>query len=82
MEAISAYNVILGRPTLNQTMAIMSTYSLVIKFPTLHGVEIMQGDHTIAQYCYVNSFWRNVVSESQNVEDLDPREDTDQATPV
>ena len=34
VEALSTYNVILGRPTLNQAKAIVSTYSLVIKFPT------------------------------------------------
>ena len=44
VEAHSAYNVILERPTLNQTKAIVSTYSLIIKFPTPYGVRSMQED--------------------------------------
>ena len=34
VEALLAYNVILGRPTLNQAQAIVSTYSLVVKLLT------------------------------------------------
>ena len=34
----SAYNAILGRPTLNSWKAIISTYHLMIKFPTKYGV--------------------------------------------
>ena len=34
----SAYNAILGRPTLNSWKAVTSTYHLMIKFPTDYGV--------------------------------------------
>ena len=43
VEASSAYNVILGRPTLNQARAVVSTYSLVVKFPTPQGIGILKG---------------------------------------
>ena len=33
-----AYNAILGRPTLNSWKAVISTYHLMIKFPTDYGV--------------------------------------------
>ena len=33
----SVYNVIFRRPTLNQARAVVSTYSLVVKFPTPQG---------------------------------------------
>ena len=44
VEVSSAYNVILGRPTLNQARAVVSTYSLIVKFPTPYGTGILRGD--------------------------------------
>ena len=38
VDCSSAYNVILGRPTLNSWKAVTSTYHLMIKFPTDYGV--------------------------------------------
>ena len=64
MEALSAYNVMLGRPTLNRTRAVVSTYSLVVKFSTPSGVGSMRGDQATTRYCYINSLQRNGVSES------------------
>ncbi|KAL0295061.1 UNVERIFIED_CONTAM: hypothetical protein Sangu_3205400 [Sesamum angustifolium] len=40
----SAYNAILGRPTLNTFKARISTYHIKIKFPTIGGMEEVQGD--------------------------------------
>ena len=40
----SAYNAILGRPTLNSWKAITSTYHLMIKFPTDYSVGELRGD--------------------------------------
>ncbi|KAH7867155.1 hypothetical protein Vadar_029550 [Vaccinium darrowii] len=37
VDCPSAYNVILGRTTLNSIKDITSTYNLVVKFPTKHG---------------------------------------------
>ena len=39
-----AYNIIVGRPTLNRLKAITSTYHLMMKFPTEKGITIMLGD--------------------------------------
>ncbi|KAL0411005.1 UNVERIFIED_CONTAM: Pro-Pol polyprotein [Sesamum latifolium] len=39
VDVPSAYNVILGRPTLNTFQAVVSTYHMKIKFPTPGGVE-------------------------------------------
>ena len=39
VDAPSAYNVLLGRPSLNAIKAIPSAYHMVIKFPTTNGVE-------------------------------------------
>ena len=42
----------------------------------------MRKDQAIAWYCYVNALQRNAVLESSSVEELDPRDKTDQSTPV
>ena len=49
----SAYNAILGRPTLNSWKAVISTYHLMIKFPTKYRVGEVQGDQIAARECYI-----------------------------
>ena len=49
----SAYNAILGRPTLNSWKAVTSTYHLMIKFPTDYGVGELRGNQVAARECYV-----------------------------
>ena len=49
----SAYNAILGRPTLNSWKAVTSTYHLMIKFPTNYGVGELRGSQMAARECYV-----------------------------
>ena len=38
VDALSAYNMLLGRPSLNTIRAIPSSYHMVVKFPTANGV--------------------------------------------
>ncbi|KAL0402351.1 UNVERIFIED_CONTAM: hypothetical protein Slati_4265000 [Sesamum latifolium] len=54
----SAYNVILGRPTLNAFRAIISTYHMKIKFPVVGGVGKAQADTLQAHKCYVEAIKR------------------------
>ena len=49
----SAYNAIIGRPTLNLWKAITSTYHLMIKFPIDYGIGELRGDQVVARECYV-----------------------------
>ena len=49
----SAYNGILGRPTLNSWKAATSTYHLMIKFPTKYGIGELRGDQVAARECYI-----------------------------
>ena len=49
----SAYNAIIGRPTLNSWKAITLTYHLMIKFPTENGVGELRGDQVVACKCYI-----------------------------
>ena len=53
VDCSSAYNAILGRPTLNSWKAITSTYHLMIKFPTEYGVGEVQGDQVATCECYI-----------------------------
>ena len=49
----SAYNVILGRPTLNLWKAVTLTYHLMIKFPTKYGVGEVRGDQVATCKCNI-----------------------------
>ncbi len=55
VDCPSAYNTIIGRPTLNRLRAVTSTYHLLIKFPTEHGVGEVRGDQIAARECYLSS---------------------------
>ena len=44
IDCLFAYNAILVRPTLNSWKAVTSTYHLMIKFPTVYGVEEVRRD--------------------------------------
>ena len=53
VDCSSAYNAILGRPTLNSWKAVTSTYHLMIKFPTDYGVGELRGNQVATQECYI-----------------------------
>ena len=53
VDCLSAYNAILGRPTLNSWKAVTSTYHLMIKFPMEYGVGELQGNQVAARECYI-----------------------------
>ena len=49
----SAYNAIIGRPTLNRLQAVTSIYHLLLKFPTEHRIGEVKGDQVAARECYL-----------------------------
>ena len=53
VDCLSAYNGILGRPTLNSWKAVTSTYHLMIKFPTEYGIGELREDQVAACECYI-----------------------------
>ena len=61
VDAPSAYNVLLGRPSLNAIKAIPSVYHMVIKFPTTNGVGMVRGDQRVARECYSASMKQKAV---------------------
>jgi hypothetical protein len=62
VNCLSAYNAIIGRPTLNKLRAVTSIYHLLLKFPTEHGIGEIRGDQIAARECYLTS----LRSEGQN----------------
>ncbi|KAL0420802.1 UNVERIFIED_CONTAM: hypothetical protein Slati_3103100 [Sesamum latifolium] len=54
VDVPSAYNVILGRRTLNTFQAVISTYHMKIKFPTPGGIGEVQGDPLQSRRCYMD----------------------------
>ena len=56
VNAPSAYNILLGRPTLNRIGAIASTRHMKMKLPSLKGTVItIKSDQKEAKKCYENS---------------------------
>ena len=61
VDAPSAYNMLLGRPSLNAIKAIPSAYHMMIKFPTMNRVGMVRGDQRVARECYSASMKQKVV---------------------
>ncbi|XP_075500038.1 uncharacterized protein LOC142538610 [Primulina tabacum] len=52
VDAPSSYNVILGRPAMNEMRAVASTYHQKIKFPIRGQVEEVKGDQPSSRKCF------------------------------
>ena len=74
VDAPSAYNMLLGRPSLNAIKAIPSAYHMMIKFPTIHRVGMVRGDQRVAKECYTASMKQKAV-DNVNVDELDMRDE-------
>ena len=72
VDAPSAYNILLGRPSLNAIKAIPSAYHMMIKFPTTSGVGMVRGDQCVARECYSTSVKQKAV-DNINLGELDMR---------
>ena len=53
VDCSSAYNGILGRPTLNSWKATTSTYHLMIKFLAEYRIRELRGNQVAARKCYI-----------------------------
>ena len=74
VDDLSAYNILLGRPSLNAIRAIPSTYHMVIKFPTANGVGMVGGDQRVAREFYSTSMKQKAVG-SIYMDELDMRDE-------
>lgn len=55
VDAPSSYNIILGRPMLNQFQAVVLTFHMKLKFPVGEEVGEVSGDQFLARKYYVES---------------------------
>ncbi|KZT76723.1 hypothetical protein F511_46252 [Dorcoceras hygrometricum] len=62
VNSSSAYNVILGRPSLNAFQAVASTYHMKLKFPTPSGAGEAIGDSRLARECHAITLRRSAES--------------------
>ena len=53
LDIASPYNAFLGRPALAEFRAAIAPWCLTLKFPTDHGIGIVQGDQAAGRACYV-----------------------------
>ena len=74
VDALSAYNMLLGRPSLNAIKSIPSAYHMVIKFPTINGVGTVRGDQRVARECYTASMKQKAV-DNVSIGELDIRDE-------
>ena len=61
VDALFAYNMLLGRPFLNAIKAIPSAYHMMIKFPIVSGIGMVRGDQRVARECYSASMKQKMV---------------------
>ena len=74
VDAPSAYNMLLGRPSLNAIKAIPSAYHMMVKFPTVSGVGMARGDQRVARECYSASMKQKAV-DNIYLDELDMRDE-------
>ena len=68
----SAYNAIIGQPTLNGLRVVSSTYHFFIKFPTEHGIGEVRGDQIAAMECYLASLGTKGRNQTMTIEERKP----------
>ena len=73
VDAPSAYNMLLGRPSLNAIKAIPFAYYMMIKFPTVSGVGMVRGDQRVARECYSASMKQKAI-DNIYLDELDMRD--------
>jgi hypothetical protein len=69
VDCPSAYNVIIGRPTLNKLRAVTSTYHLLVRFPTEHGIGELKGDQGTARECYFASLGPEATHQTMKIDE-------------
>ena len=74
VDVPSAYNMLLGRPSLNAIKSIPSAYHMMIKFPTVSGVGMVRGDQRVARECYSASMKQKAV-DNVYMDELDIRDE-------
>ena len=61
VDTPSAYNMLMGRPSLNAIKAIPFAYHMMTKFPTSSEVGMVRGDQRVARECYSTSVKQKLI---------------------
>ena len=73
IDASSAYNAILGRPSKNSLRIIRSSPHLKVKFPTPNEIRELKGNRSTLRECYNTSQTKKEKGEGVIMENLDAR---------
>lgn len=66
IRTTSSYNIIMGRPTLNGLMVVVSYRHMCIKYPLSNGkVSVVRGDQVSTHKCYAESVKVKVVQKKE-----------------
>ena len=72
VEEQTAYNIILGRPTLNEAKAVIIPALMLIKYERDDGsVGSLNGDQKTARECYLSAVKETVAADGQGKEPID-----------
>ena len=74
VDAPSAYNMFLGRPSLNTIRVIPSAYQMVSKIPTTNRVGMVRGNQRVVRECYSASMKQKTV-DNIYMDELDMRDE-------
>lgn len=75
VDCPSAYNAILGKPTLNLLRAVTLTYHLLMRFPTEGGVREVNGDQVATRECYIALLkGESVLKKTMSINNLEVRD--------
>ena len=74
VDAPLAYNMLLGRPSLNVIKAIPFSYHMFVKFLMENGVGMVRGDQRVARECYLTSMKHKGVN-NIHMDELDIRDE-------
>ena len=74
VDTPSAYNMLLGRPSLNAIKVIPSAYHMMIKFPTVIRIRMVRGDQRVARECYSASMKQKTV-DNISLDELEMRDE-------
>ncbi|XP_074305129.1 uncharacterized protein LOC141640137 [Silene latifolia] len=64
LDCLSSYNVILGRPWIQNVKAVPSTYHQCVKILIEWGITTIKGEHKSAQECYTEALKPSKVGKS------------------
>ena len=74
VDAPSAYNMLLSRPSLNAIKAIPAAYHMMVKVPTISGIGMIRGDQRVARECYSASMKHKTV-DNISLDELEMRDE-------